>query len=324
MSTDNALSFEERLQAAIVASYKVDELDQMVQFRLSHRLDLLTPNPKTEQFKIVVFHLVGWATRNRRLPELTRAAAKYLQDSGGNPPELLALVQELDTTTTARFSWPEPQAPLDWPMADHSLVREAFARLIARDAPWRFLPIVGPSETGKSHITKRMLFNALSIPELACGRFDFKGTTGMDAEVRAFVQELCVPLPPPDRRLNERLGDILDELRRRARPTLLILDTYEASGEAQDWVEIQLLPCLIRATWLRVVIAGQRVPQVAGAGWASVACDRLVLVPPPPEEWFVFGQKYRPGLTLAWVQDACRFAGNKASLLAQLLGPETT
>ena len=82
----------------------------------------------------------------------------------------------------AGLPWPEPRGPLFWPMADHSGVREAFASLLARDPAWRFLPIVGPTETGKSHITKQMLANALHIPGLACGRFDFKGTTDMDAE----------------------------------------------------------------------------------------------------------------------------------------------
>jgi hypothetical protein len=81
-------------------------------------------------------------------------------------------------------------------MADHNGVREAFACLLARDTTWRFLPILGPTETGKSHITNQMLANALRIDGLACGRFGFKGTTGMDAEVRAFVQDLGVPLPP--------------------------------------------------------------------------------------------------------------------------------
>ena len=45
-------------------------------------------------------------------------------------------------------------------------------------------------------------------------------------------------------------------LKQRARPALLVFDTYEAAGEAQDWMEKQLLPSLIRATWLRVVMAG--------------------------------------------------------------------
>jgi len=223
----------------------------------------------------------------------------------------------------AELSWPETPTSLLWPMADHSGVREAFAHLLDREAPWRFLPILGPTETGKSHITKQMLANALRIPGLACGRFDFKGTTGMDAEVRAFVvQDLGVPLPPASPQLNERLGHILDELKRRARPTFVVFDTYEAAGEAQDWVEKQLLPSLIRATWLRVVIAGQRVPESAGI-WASVACPPLQLVPPPPADWFEYGKQHRPGLTLAQVKIACGLARNKASLLAQLLGPVT-
>ena len=136
-------------------------------------------------------------------------------------------------SSLAELSWPETPTPLLWPMADHSGVREAFAQLLARDAPWRFLPIRGPTETGKSHITRQMLANALRMPELACGRFDFKGTTGMDAEVSAFVQELGVPLPPANPRLNERLGHILDELKQRARPAFVVFDTYEAAGEAR-------------------------------------------------------------------------------------------
>jgi hypothetical protein len=48
---------------------------------------------------------------------------------------------------------------------------------------------------------------------LASGRFDFKATADMDAEVRVFVQDLDVPLPPVSSRLKERLGQILDALK---------------------------------------------------------------------------------------------------------------
>ena len=99
----------------------------------------------------------------------------------------------------AAAQWPETAPPLSWPMADHSGAREAFAELLTSQARWRYLPIRGGSETGKSHITRQMLANALAIPDIACGRFDFKGTTGVDAEVSAFVQELGVPAPPRSR-----------------------------------------------------------------------------------------------------------------------------
>jgi hypothetical protein len=108
--------------------------------------------------------------------------------------------------------WPAEPPELDWPMADHSGVREAIASLLTRDAAWQFLPVRGPSETGRSHISRQMLMNALRIPELACGRFDFKGGTDMDAEVPIFVQDLDVPLPPAELPLNDRLRRILEAL----------------------------------------------------------------------------------------------------------------
>jgi SEFIR domain len=226
--------------------------------------------------------------------------------------------KRLDTTSA---SWPETSPPLSWPMADHSAARKAFAALLTSKVQLRFLPICGLSETGKSHITRQMLGNVLAIPDIACGRFDFKGTTGMDNEVKAFVQQdLGVPEPAPNSRLQERLGEILTALKQRACPTLLIFDTYEMAGDAQDWVEKQLLPCLIRATWLRVVIAGQKVPDSIGAVWAAVAHPTVRLVTPEPADWFDYARQHRPDLTLSDVETACRLT-RKSSVLDQLLGP---
>jgi hypothetical protein len=221
--------------------------------------------------------------------------------------------------------WPESPPELDWPLADHTPAREAFGNLIVRNPTWRYLPVRGQSETGKSHVTKQMLANALRLPDLACGRFDFKGTTDMDAEVRTFVQDLNVPLPPLNSRLNDRLTCILDELKKRAEPALLIFDTYEVAGESRDWVEKQLLPSLIRASWLRVVIAGQTVPNSVGAIWRAIAPKPLELKPPPPADWLAYGKNHRPNLqfTLEAVENICNLAENKASLLAQLFGPTT-
>lgn len=141
----------------------------------------------------------------------------------------------------------------------------------------------------------------------------------MDNEVKALVQDLGVSVPAQNPRLHERLGEILIALKQRACPTLLIFDTYEMAGDAQDWVEKQLLPCLIRATWLRVVIAGQKVPDSIGAVWAAVSHPTVELVTPPPADWFVYARQHRPDLTLSDVETACRLT-RKSSVLDQLLG----
>jgi hypothetical protein len=80
----------------------------------------------------------------------------------------------------AATEWPENGPALDWPVADHGPVRDAFGQLLTRSPPWRCLLVRGDSQTGKTHLTRLMLGSALNLPDLACGRFDFKGTTGVD------------------------------------------------------------------------------------------------------------------------------------------------
>lgn len=218
------------------------------------------------------------------------------------------------------LDWPDQAPKLKWPIADHSKVRMAFERLLTSKAPWRFLPVKGPSESGKTHISRQLLGNGLRLPNLACGRFDFKGTTDMDDELRAFVEHLDVPQPEAGGPLNERLGTILAALKRRAEPALLIFDTYETAGEAEHWVEKQLLTSLIRATWLRVVITGQEVPDVAGTIWELESSPVIELELPPAKDWWEWGRQHRPDLELQDVEAACRLT-DKATVLAQLLGP---
>lgn len=221
-------------------------------------------------------------------------------------------------------SWPSIQPLLNWSMADHREAREAFSQLLQQNAPWRYLSLRGPSEVGKSHITQQMLANALrlkELPNLACGRFDFKGTTDIAAAVNFFIQDLRISSPSASLQLSNQLGYILDALKQNAKPALLIFDTYEAtSNEAQDWVEKRLLPSIVRNTWLRVVIVGQRVPK-RNVIWEDDASPIIELSPPPPVDWFEYGKKYRSDLTLELVEQGCLLARNKPSLLAQLFGP---
>jgi hypothetical protein len=264
----------------------------------------------------VLFNAIVPDVRGRAVSAIAELILNRFHLIGGNQgtPSAQARAVAVD--------WPSTQLPLNWPMANHSGARDAFAELLTLQARWRFLPLQGPSETGKSHITRQMLGNVLGMPKIACGRFDFKGTTDMDREIRNFIPELRVPLPPPQLRLHERLDHILTALRQRSEPTLLIFDTYEMAGEAQDWVEKQLLTSLVRATWLRVVIAGQKTPSSSDAVWAAVTQPVLHLKPPPAAEWLDYSKRHHNGVTLDFVQQACDLVNHKASLLAQLLGPQ--
>jgi hypothetical protein len=111
--------------------------------------------------------------------------------------------------------WPSVPPVLHWPMADHRDAREAFAGLLSEGSPERVLLVRGVSETGKSHMSKQMIRNATLLPEIASGRFDFKGTTNIGVEIEAFSRPLSIE-PPTGQTLSERLARVFTELRRRA------------------------------------------------------------------------------------------------------------
>jgi len=237
------------------------------------------------------------------------------------------IVARLNAVRGLAGRWPREVPVLQWPMADHGKARQAFAKLLCEASSERVLLVCGQSETGKSHMSRQMIRNAMRLPGVASARFDFKGTTNMGVEIEAFSEPLGIE-PPTGQTLNERLAKTLTELRRRVQPTLLIFDTYEVAGEAKDWIERVLLPHLISARWLRVVIIGQSVPNRVGTTWESVAASTITLQLPGPEDWLAYGRANRreslaldESLALEFVTQVHQFADGKPSLLGGLFGP---
>ena len=223
----------------------------------------------------------------------------------------------LVTAGTDDLVWP-PILDLDWPLADHTEACAAFGELVTGAAPFRLLPLKGPSEVGKSHVTRLMRDNALTAG-LACGRFDFKGGTSLEKEAASFADALGVENPAEIIDLDERMRRIFRGLQQRGSPTLLIFDTYEDAGAMRRWFEEYLLPGLPRFDWLRVVVAGQETPGVESAGWRRVSSKVIILKRPGPIDWYEFVKGRRSDVTLADVETIHRICAGKPSTLASAL-----
>jgi hypothetical protein len=230
-----------------------------------------------------------------------------------------AIVNDADFSNPALL-WPVVSDLLPISAANHREPQQAFKLLLSAEAPYQLLRIKGESQTGKTHLSKQFLRSAFGVTGLRCGRFDFKGSTDMDLEVNGFAEQLNLA-PPPQASLASRLAQILGMLKYSASPTLLILDTFEAAGEADDWVRKSLLLAMMRCPWLRLVITGQRTADSRGEPWESRSSDLIHLGRPTPEEWWDYGKSGEPHLSLEnvrWVYERCL---GQSIMLAQILGP---
>jgi len=232
-------------------------------------------------------------------------------------PSKIANVSSADQSDP-NLLWPLTAVRLPLRVANHREPQQAFQRLLSPDPPYQLLRIQGDSQTGKTHLSKQFFGSAFSLLGLRCGRFDFKGSSDMDLEVNGFAEQLNLT-PPPQESLVSRLAQILLILKNDPRPTLLIFDTFEMAGEADDWIRNSLLLAMMRCPWLRLVICGQRTVGRRGEPWESCSSDLIKLGRPTPEEWWDYGKSRHPGLTLENVRWAYESCGGQSIVLAELL-----
>ncbi|MDB6174105.1 MAG: hypothetical protein JWL59_3416 [Chthoniobacteraceae bacterium] len=236
--------------------------------------------------------------------------------------ERLADNERLPETESIKVepNWPEVAPYFDWCIADHSAAQHAFAQFVTRTSKARILSIYGASGTGKSHLAQQFLRNAPKIPSLRYGLFDFKGAADMDSQLRTFANQLSVDVPKRGTGLSNQLADIYDCLKKTINPTLLIFDTFEMAGEADQWLKNNLLLPIARNPWMRVIVLGQKVIITHGQAWEDLSAMPIELRFPTPEHWFEFGQRNKPEADLDFIRKAHALGANSSSL-AQFLGP---
>lgn len=186
--------------------------------------------------------------------------------------------------------WPGSDAAYLWPLADRRDAFALFEKAITGQMPKRILLIRGPSNTGKTALTEALTAYAKHLG-VSTASFDFKGCPSLDELMEGLKLDLGAKLLPQAYKASgaSRFFHLIADLQQVAMPLLLVLDTWQqASQEAQDWVEKQLLFRLDKAPCLVVVLAGQRVPEPASRPWGTLAvsCDLQPIQ--QVEDWLTF------------------------------------
>lgn len=234
--------------------------------------------------------------------------------------------QENQASLASVTIWPSVDIRAHWRVADHFPALEAFESLLSDEPEFRMLMVTGRSGTGKSLVTRALFRAAARMHDVfPSGRLDFKGGAQLDAEITAFASDLGVSIPSMKVGLSGQLPQILLEIKsRRKIPTLLIFDTFEMAGEAGEWLAKNMVRILERCTLLRIVVAGQTLPDIDQIDSAGIVGPILELEPPTPHDWLQYGKssaKKAKDLNLRNVKLMHKLANGQPAILSHLLGP---
>lgn len=188
---------------------------------------------------------------------------------------------------------------MQYPIANYAVERQQFTQLLDDNGRLRILMLQGESGTGKTCLLENCLANvppqmhALSVqlrgkdtsvaeifnrlgrrigwqklPKLSTQLSTFAGDDAINWQSNVSKQ-LRTALQLPD--LNRRRQNIIDvtdalftDVQNLATPTLLAIDTYEqATTELDNWFNAQFLPWIADTDRVRVLVAGQKVPQIS-------------------------------------------------------------
>lgn len=195
-------------------------------------------------------------------------------------------------------TWPSVSSPVTYPLADREKELERFLELISGRCPERMLLLYGPSDRGKSTLLAELERIASGCPPLRCGRAEFKNGPTLRDVLWSLSRDLSpgVRFPRFQRELDRNSVEalrtaFLQDLSEASCPVLLILDTYEqATDEARRWVEDSLFWRVVRQDGLRLVVAGQTVPE-PDARWARFAMRHELPPITDPVHWLRFREQ---------------------------------
>lgn len=195
--------------------------------------------------------------------------------------------------------WPEPNEDFRPDLADRVENEwQAIQDLLSGRSRERILLFEGATGLGKSVLVRQAAAYAKSLG-LVTTRVDFKSTADIASILGQLDLDLGSHLPNFTREGASKTHLLRKDLRAMRRPVLLIFDSYDQpvvdNKSVADWLSQQILNEVETALGVAVIVAGQRSPDFANAGWRDLA-RHLPLAPiTAVEHWEPWIERRYPG-----------------------------
>lgn len=189
--------------------------------------------------------------------------------------------------------WPSPKPDYDWLLADRRSEFNLVERMITGQTQKRILLVKGPSAIGKTVFLNELESYAHYL-ELPVASLNFKGCPSLNDMVDTLLMDLGSGILQQAHAVSgtDRFSLLISDLQQIHEPLLLIFDTYDqASEDARNWLENQLLPRLERAPCVVVLIGGQQIPDYDKYLWRKLTEIRELQPIQEADEWLKYSQR---------------------------------
>lgn len=224
----------------------------------------------SEKFRIGFFD----KTHLSAMPAALRGIHRFDLSNPDDIESLIRWVKESDKSTTERKTtiWPASLLNHEPDIANRSEEFAFFRGMIAGATTERAMLLKAPGNQGKTTLLKEFRNYALQVlTGSQCVVVDFKDNPSKEFVLDTLRKKLGGMLPSFCKPGSAPL-DLRTDLQSLTTPVLLLFDTYEkASAEAKELIVGQLLPDLEDCSAVRIVIAGQTVPDHNSTFWGTLA-----------------------------------------------------
>ena len=220
----------------------------------------------------------------------------------------------------AAISWPPHLAGYAPELANRREEFGFFTSMLTGITAERAMFLQGPSDHGKTKmVAECMKYAKKTLGAAACVAVDFKGSPTREVALETLSLGLSSLLPNFGKP-GSQSRQLRSDLRSLVKPALLLFDTFEqSSSDAQEIIQGLLLADLDLTPSVRIVIAGQTVPEHTKTLWAKWV--RLFSLGPiiNVQDWVAYAQRSHPELQPTQIQTLTSATGGEPGIMTTLI-----